>query len=53
MKLHQGRIDQLSIECLLLSLIIDYWIDNGIYITFIIIIVNLIIDKSNYVTKLQ
>jgi hypothetical protein len=28
------------------SLIIDYWIDNGIYIAFIRILINLIIDKS-------
>jgi hypothetical protein len=28
------------------SLIIDYWIDNGIYSAFIMIIINLIIDKS-------
>ena len=28
------------------SLIIDYWIDNGIYSAFITIIINLIIDKS-------
>ena len=28
------------------SLIIDYWIDNGIYSEFIMIIINLIIDKS-------
>ena len=36
-------------------LIIDYWIDNGIYSAFIMIIINLIIDKSinQIVTKLQ
>jgi hypothetical protein len=28
------------------SLIIDYWIDNGIYSAFIMIIINLITDKS-------
>jgi hypothetical protein len=28
------------------SLIIAYWIDNGIYSAFIMIIINLIIDKS-------
>ena len=35
------------------SLITDYWIDNGIYSAFIMILINLIIDKQDYVTKLQ
>jgi hypothetical protein len=35
------------------SLIIDYWIDNVIYSAFIMIIINLIIDKIKIVTELQ
>jgi hypothetical protein len=34
------------------SLVIDYWIDNGIYSAFIMIIVNLIIDKSRLCYKI-
>ena len=34
------------------SLIIDYWIDNGIIIAFIMIIINLIIDKSRLYYKI-
>ena len=34
------------------SLIIDYWIDNGIYSEFIKIIINLIIDKSRLCYKI-
>ena len=34
------------------SLIIDYWIDNGIYSTFIMIIINSIIDKSRLCYKI-
>ena len=30
----------------MISLIIDYWIDNGMYSAFIMIIINLIINKS-------
>ena len=33
-------------------LIIDYWIDNGIYSVFIMIIINLIIDKSRLYYKI-
>jgi hypothetical protein len=35
------------------SLIIVYWIDSGIYSAFIMVIINLIIDKIKIVTKLQ
>jgi len=34
------------------SLIIDYWIDNDIYSAFIMIIINLIIDKSRLCYKI-
>jgi len=34
------------------SLIVDYWIDNGIYSAFIVIIINLIIDKSRLCYKI-
>jgi hypothetical protein len=34
------------------SLIIDYWIDSGIYNAFIMIIINLIIDKSRLCYKI-
>jgi hypothetical protein len=34
------------------SIIIDYWIDNGIYSAFIMIIINLIIDKSRLYYKI-
>jgi len=34
------------------SLIIDYWIDNGIYSVLIMIIMNLIIDKSRLCYKI-
>ena len=34
------------------SLIIDYWIDSGIYSGFIMIIINLIIDKSRLCYKI-
>ena len=34
------------------SLIIDYWIDNGIYSAFIMIIINLIIVKSRLCYKI-
>ena len=33
------------------SLIIDYWIDSGIYSAFIMIVINLIIDKSRLCYK--
>jgi hypothetical protein len=35
-----------SVNLTAFSLIIDYWIDNGICSAFIMIIINLIIDKS-------
>jgi hypothetical protein len=35
-----------------LSLIIDYWIDNGIYRASIMIIINLVIDKSKLCYKI-
>ena len=34
------------------SLIIGYWIDNGIYSAFVMIIINLIIDKSRLCDKI-
>jgi hypothetical protein len=34
------------------SLIIDYWIDNGIYSAFTTVIINLIIDKSRLCYKI-
>ena len=34
------------------SLILDYWIDNGIYSALIMIIINLIIDKSRLYYKI-
>ena len=34
------------------SLIIDYWMDNGIYSALIMIIINLIIDKSRLCYKI-
>ena len=34
------------------SLVTDYWIDNGIYSAFIMIIINLIIDKSRLCYKI-
>jgi hypothetical protein len=34
------------------SLIIDYWIDSGIYSAFIMFIINLIIDKSRLCYKI-
>jgi len=34
------------------SLIIDYWIDSGIYSAYIMIIINLIIDKSRLCYKI-
>ena len=35
------------------SLIIDYWIDNDIYSAFIMIVINLIIDKSRLCYKIK
>jgi hypothetical protein len=35
------------------SLIIDCWIDNGTYSAFIMIIINLIIDKSRLCYKIK
>jgi hypothetical protein len=54
MKLHQGRIDQLTINWIftMFSLIIDYRIDDGICSAFIMIIINLIIDKSRLCYKI-
>jgi hypothetical protein len=37
---------------IMFSLIIDYWIYNGIYSAFIMIIINLIIDKSRLCYKI-
>ena len=36
----------------MLSLIMDYWIDSGIYSAFIMIIINLIIDKWSLCYKI-
>ena len=37
---------------IMFSLIIDYWIENGIHSSFIMIIINLIIDKSRLFYKI-